>query len=126
MSDLKVVPSIAAVDAGEKPWYQGNNGATGLTRGEAQRRARELLEGKDYRDSLSRRIKMDALPAAVEQMLWYYAYGKPIEQVNLNVQHEDLSSLSIEQLQLRAARLAQELEEAQALDEAIPAEFKVA
>lgn len=96
-----------------------------MMRGEAQRRARELLESEDYKASLTRRIKTDSLPAAVETMLWYYAYGKPLESINLNVK-EDLSSLGVDELLRRAKSLSDQLEEAAALEAAIPAEYKVA
>lgn len=109
------------------PWYVGHNGATNFTRHEAQKLARNIVESQDYRDSLTRRIKSDTLPPAVECMLWHYAYGKPIEQVNLNVtQHEDLSALGLDELFLRARELAQQIDEAQQLANAIPAEFKAA
>lgn len=129
MSGMKLVttdPNLAAVDAGEKPWHQGHAGATNLTRGEVQRRCRILLENPLYTKRLERDLLAGTLPAAIEQMLWYYAYGKPVEQVNMSITHEDLSSLTIEQLQDRARALTRELEEAEALNNAIPAEFKVA
>lgn len=109
------------------PWYVGHNGATNFTRHEAQKFARNIVESQDYRDSLDRRIKADSLAPAVECMLWHYAYGKPIEQVNLNVTaHEDLSALGLDELYVRAQELAKQLEEAQQLADAIPAEFRAA
>lgn len=108
-----------------QPWYVGSNGATNFTRHEAQKFARKLVESQDYKDSLERRIKSDSLPAAVECMLWHYAYGKPIEQVALTVipGTEDLSSLSVDELLKRAKDIGDKLEEAKALAEAIPADI---
>lgn len=105
----------------------GTNGATPLTRHEAQRRARSILESEDYQTSLKERIRDKQLPPAVETMLWYYAFGKPMEQVQINVsqQEEDLSTLGTAELLRRAQELAKLLEQAEALDAAIPAEYKV-
>lgn len=110
------------------PWHVGANGATLFTRHEAQRFARQLVESQDYKDSIDRRIRSDSLPPAVECMLWHYAFGKPIEQVNVTVQpgQEDLSTLSVDELLRRAQELAKKLEEAQALQDALPAQYKVA
>lgn len=110
-----------------QPWtVQG--GATLFSKGEAQRFARQLLHSQAYRDSLEGRIKTGTLSAPIEQMLWAYAYGKPVEQVNLTVSQgaEDLSLLSVEELHARAKALSDQLEEAQTLNDALPAEFKVA
>lgn len=106
------------------PWYQGPNGATNFTRHEAQRFARDLLESKDYRDSVKTRVRLGTLPPAIEAMLWHYAYGKPIEQIAMTVTpgQEDLSNLSLEQLQERAAMIAHAVQEARELADALPAE----
>lgn len=106
------------------PWYQGSSGATVHQRSEVQKFARTLLESQDYRDSLARRIKSDSLSAAVETMLWYYAYGKPVEHVVVTPGQVDLSTLSIDDLQKMAKTLTEQLEEAKALNDAIPAQFK--
>ena len=74
--------------------------------------AREFAEGilnsREYRESLIRRIKSDTLPAAVETLLYHYAYGKPKEsiEVNLGTSAQDLSNLSNEELAVRAEALA--------------------
>jgi hypothetical protein len=50
-------------------------------------------------------------------------YGKPRETIDLHVNvEEDLSTLSIEELQQRAQALVDQLADAQALADAIPAE----
>src|SRR5688572_15291641 len=92
------------------PWYTGSNGATTFTRHEAQRFARQIVESQDYRDSLNRRIKSDTLQSGVECMLWHYAYGKPVEQLQITLQpgQEDLSSLSLAELQDRAKAMMQQ------------------
>lgn len=117
--------ALVAVPEDPRPWYVGHNGATNFTRGEAQKFARNLLESKDYRESLKERIHTKTLPPAVETMLWHYAYGKPVEQVNLSIGTEDLSGLSVDELVQRARALQDQLEEVRRLEDAIPAQYKV-
>ena len=73
---------------------------------------KQILESKDYRDSLVRRIVMDELPPAVEVLLYHYAHGKPVERVEVKDTTDPLEDFTPEQLEERAARL---LEIAQAL-----------
>lgn len=105
-------------------FYSLAGGATPYSKSEAQVFARRLLNSQAYRESLERRIKRDDLPAAVEVMLWHYAYGKPVESLQVQVVpgYEDLSALPIDELYKRAADLTRQLEEAVALAEAIPAD----
>lgn len=101
-----------------RPWYMGRNGATNATRGEAQRVARGLLDSLEYQKSIKDRIKTGTLPAAVEIMLWHYAYGKPMEQIELNVQGSvDLSGLSSDELLLRAEALRRKIADIRTLEE---------
>lgn len=108
----------------QKALWNVTGGATQLTRHEAQRFARDILTSQSYRDQLQLRAKNGNLPPAVETMLWHYAYGKPVENVNLNLSQgeEDLSSLSIAELQAKLQRVQDQLQEAQDLSEAIPGE----
>lgn len=107
----------------QPPWYTGAGGATLYTRHEAQRFARTLVEDQTYRDNLTQALRDRTVHASVEQMLWHYAYGKPIEQISMNlaVGPVDLSTLSMEELQKQALEVAKQLEEAQALQDAIDA-----
>lgn len=79
----------------------------------AQAFAQEIVESKDYRDSLTSRIKSGALPAQLEAMLWHYAYGKPKETVEVLVNEhaieQELNDLSEEQLAARAQEIAVEI-----------------
>lgn len=116
----------AVTPSGPAPWSIKSSGATLFTRGEAQKFARDLLSSKTYRDSVEDRIAQKTLPPAIEAMLWHYAYGKPVEQVNVNVtQGEDLSTLGIEDLQKRLEEMLDTAKEAAALNDAIPAQYKV-
>lgn len=125
--DTSAVAAVPAAPAPAAPNWSLKGGATPLTRGEAQSFARQLLNSQSYRDSLERRIKADNLAAGVEQMLWHYGYGKPVEQVVMTVQpgQEDLSTLSVDDLLLRAQKLAEALKDAQELEAAIPAQYLV-
>ena len=102
------------------PWYVGSTGATQFMRHEAQRFARELVESEDYKRTLRERIRDKRLNPLIESLLWHYAYGKPIEQVQVQVTTtEDLSQLSVEELQARAKAVFDTLEEAKAVRDAI-------
>ena len=116
---------MGAVPAVKAPWTQ-TGGVTAFTRGEAQKFARSILNSQTYRDWLEERVKNKTLHQSTEQMLWHYGYGKPTEHIDLNLSaEEDLSSMSVIELLQRAEDLRKMLEEARALEEAIPAQFKV-
>lgn len=42
-----------------------------------------ILAGKDYQQSIVARVKAGTLPAAVECLMWHYAYGKPKDTLAL-------------------------------------------
>src|SRR5438128_861037 len=108
------------------PWYLGRN-VTDLPRHEVQAFCRSLITSQTYRDGLEARLLKGELPPVLESMLWYYAFGKPQEQVQVNVSAaEDLSTLSVQQLYERAKQVQDKLAEAKALEDALPTEFKVA
>lgn len=125
--DSSAVATVPSVPPPATPAWSVKGGATPLTRGEAQSFARQLLNSQSYRDSLDRRIKNDSLAAGVEQMLWHYGYGKPVEQVVMTVQpgQEDLSTLPVDELLKRAEQLAEALKDARELEDAIPAKYLV-
>jgi hypothetical protein len=60
--------------------------------------ATELLSTVEYRRMLFVRMSAGVLPPQVETMLWHYAYGKPVEQVEMNVTRERLKAMSKEEL----------------------------
>jgi hypothetical protein len=49
--------------------------------------ARRLVENPAYMQSLRRRLR-NGKAGALEPILWYYAYGKPKEQVDLRADSE--------------------------------------
>ncbi len=73
---------------------------------EAKTFARDILRSEKYKKTLRVRAENGTLPAAVEQMLWHYAYGKPVEQIEVRGLGADLSALSEEELAQRAEILA--------------------
>ena len=67
---------------------------------------RDVLATREYRESLLRRVVMDALPSAVETMMWDRAHGKAVERVEVKDTTNRLEALTIEQLEQRALFLA--------------------
>lgn len=67
---------------------------------------KEILDSRQYRESLLRRIITDSLPPAVEQLLYYYANGKPVDRIEVKETTNDLSELTPAQLEQRIAHLA--------------------
>lgn len=113
---------------GLSPWTIGAGGtATAFTRHEAQRFCREILESNTYRDNLKLRAEQGTLAPAMESMLWAYAYGKPPDQIKISLEQQaDFSSMSTVELAAAAMQLASALQEANDIEEALPAQYKVA
>jgi hypothetical protein len=72
---------------------------------------RGIIESPEYRASLVERIMSHTLPAAVEVMLHWYAYGKPQEQKDnsMALAREELTGLTTEELLARAHTTARNL-----------------
>lgn len=70
----------------------------------AREKAKTILEDPAYNASLLSRARSGTLPHAVEVLLWHYAYGKPIEKIELTDETEniDLTQFSLDQLRERA------------------------
>jgi hypothetical protein len=82
---------------------------------EAREAAAALVDDPVYRAKLIRDLRQRKVAAAIEQMLWYYAKGKPRETVDLNtglfmVNPEVVAKLSDEELEL-ALRLTKKLDQ---------------
>lgn len=74
-----------------------------------------VVEDADYRSSLLDRAKRGVLPPQVETALFYYAYGKPVERMEVEDKTPvDVRQLSEEQLEARALRLAEAMGAARA------------
>lgn len=113
---------------GMQPWSIGSGGtATAFTRHQAQTFCRDILESQVYRDNLRERAETGQLAPAIEAMLWAYAYGKPPDQIKISLEAQaDFSQMSTAELAAAAADLAKALQEAYEIDEALPAQYKVA
>ena len=75
----------------------------------ARAKATALLESPEYVASCQRRIKCDTLPGSVEQMLWHYAYGKPVERIEVDLPKERMDEWADEELVLERETLAREI-----------------
>lgn len=69
--------------------------------------SRAILNSREYRDSLMRRITTDCLPAAVECKLYDYAYGKPIERVEIKDTSDTLERVPLETIERRIQYLGE-------------------
>jgi hypothetical protein len=72
---------------------------------------RGIVESAEYRTSLVERIMEHTLPAAVEIMLHWYAYGKPADQKDnsMALARQELSGLTTEELLARVQTTARDL-----------------
>lgn len=64
--------------------------------------ARNILNSREYRQSLKDRIQLHELPAAVEVLLYHYACGKPIDKLEVEDKTDPTKAVSLEQLKARA------------------------
>lgn len=67
--------------------------------------SKRVLNSDEYLSSLKRRILADTLPPAVEVRLYEYAYGKPVERVDIRDKTNPLEGLSLDELSARARAL---------------------
>ena len=81
----------------------------GKTTKEARIAAAQIIDDPIYRATLLARARAGTLHAAIEQMLWYYRFGKPQEKIEIDVPQQDMSSLSTEELAARAQQIAEDL-----------------
>ena len=59
-----------------------------------------VLSSEEYRRSIVRRVAADSLPSAVECKMYEYAYGKPVDRVEIK-NTDRLEDLSTEELRNR-------------------------
>jgi hypothetical protein len=57
---------------------------------------KDILNSREYRESIMRRVIMDELPPAIECMLWDRAHGKTVERVEVKDRTESLEDLTPE------------------------------
>jgi hypothetical protein len=95
----------------------GRRGVIGLDKRVAREAASKIVEDPIYLGTLLSRARAGTLHAAIEQMLWHYRYGKPVDRVEVTAPKEDLSSLTVEELAKRAQLIAEDLRLARTLAE---------
>lgn len=62
---------------------------------EVKEMTRALVESPAYRETLKARLETGALAPGMEQVLWYYAYGKPKETVALEGSIETVTDIEL-------------------------------
>ena len=72
---------------------------------EIRNAARAIVEDPTYRRMLTARLQLGEAPH-METLLWHYAYGKPVERVEVKEVHEDFSGATAEELRTRALEIA--------------------
>jgi len=78
-----------------------------------------ILRSEEYKLSVKTRAKNGTLPPAVEQLLWHYAYGKPVDRLEISRPDEaELAGLPYDELAAEAELLAQALRETDAQEKA--------
>jgi len=88
-----------------------------------------VLRSTEYQASVRTRAKNGTLPPAIEQLLWHYAYGKPVDRIELTRPDEaELAALPYDQLAAEAEMLAMALREtaAQAAADAAEVDLETA
>jgi uncharacterized small protein (DUF1192 family) len=68
---------------------------------------RAILNSHQYRESLLRRVLMDALPESIERMIWDRAHGKVVDRVEVKNTSNALETMSVDELEQRALVLAE-------------------
>jgi hypothetical protein len=91
---------------------------------EARNFALTILRSAEYRKSLLDRVRTGTLPPNIEAMLWAYAYGRPMERVEVTHINPtaQLADLSLEELAKRAeiiARVLKEVGDVEATEQAL-------
>lgn len=78
-----------------------------LQRVNAKSFSQEILNSRQYRESLLRRIIMDELPPAIEAKLMDYAWGRPVEKVQVEDTTKRFADYTLDQLEARAKFLTE-------------------
>lgn len=106
------------------PW-QVQGGATISQKNDVAQWARKVLKNPEYRSRVEQQAIAGTLPTQVEVLLYHYAFGKPVDRVEVKVSQERLEDLSLDQLEAQLQEQLRIVEEARALKAAIPAEYVI-
>ena len=84
-------------------------GSPNKYKSEASELSRKIITSPEYVQNLTARAIAGTLPPAVEVMLWYFSYGKPLDKLEIDVKEKapDYSNYSKNDLAKEAAQLAQ-------------------
>jgi hypothetical protein len=74
---------------------------------DAETFARTVIDDPDYYENLKLRARTGTLSPACEGLLWYYAFGKPVNRVEISTNGADLSEVPIDELADRCKQLAE-------------------
>jgi hypothetical protein len=75
---------------------------------EARVAAAALVDDPAYRERLTQDMRARKVAPAIEQMLWYYAKGKPKEGIDLTLT-PDISDMTDAELKAKLLELAEKL-----------------
>lgn len=77
---------------------------------EIRNAAREIVEDPEYRRMLKIRLQVGEAPH-METLLWHYAYGKPVDRVEVKEVVGDFEGATAEELRARALEIARRIQE---------------
>lgn len=101
---------LVPITPGSEPANKGRRGrGRDKRKTEASNLAMNIVSSPEYLKNLRKRANAGIIAPAIEVMLWYYAYGKPVERSEIFVTDDaqDYSDMSTAELAQRASQLAQ-------------------
>jgi hypothetical protein len=99
LPNLTPIPNEAKKELGNKKYKKKDIA-------EAVAFASRIIDDEDYRQNLYNRALAGTLAPAIETLLWYYRYGKPVHRVEVGDPGSfDYSNLSNKELQDRLDEL---------------------
>jgi hypothetical protein len=101
-------PPKAGFKRGHRKYGGRAKGTPNKVTVEAKRAAAEIVDDPVYRRRLAAAARARKLSPVMESLLWYYAKGKPKDEVDLDVKMRP-SEMSDEQMRERALALADRL-----------------
>lgn len=79
--------------------------------------AKRILNSREYRQSIKDRISLHALPPGLEVLLYHYAFGKPVDKLEVNDTTVSLDNVSLDSLKERVAFLLGVIDQLTPVDE---------
>lgn len=100
--DPSHAPSLADLVDPEREKFEDESAELPEWDDSARRFAQRLLKTKIYRESIQRRMILHELSPAVECLLLYYAFGKPVEKVQVEDTTPTMETMSLADMKKRA------------------------